>query len=161
MGSESSDEETVQGSDEEEAPPPAGEIPPESLQAQECLVNLRHGTVHICVDCEESRPKAVRLQQGDTLRILRAACSSSLDQRELVHRPPLYTQTCGRAACKRGFSVFLIPASVRSAGEGPMTMGDNPMAPSVHFFRDSSTNSSACSAGMIPKSAYSGRAAGK
>ena len=70
------------------APPPPGEVPPESLQAQECLVNLGHGTVRICVDCEESHPKAVRLQQGDALRILRAACSSSLDQWELVDRPP-------------------------------------------------------------------------
>ncbi len=104
--SESSDAETVQGSDEEEAAPPAGEIPPESLQAQECLVNLNTGAVHICVECEETRPKAVRLQEGGTHRLLRAACSSSLDQWQLVPRPPPFMQPCGRAACKLGFSVL-------------------------------------------------------
>ena len=76
--SDSSDAEIVQGSDEEETAPPAGEIPPEGLQAQECLVNLNTGVVHICVECEETHPKAVRLLEGGTHRLLRAACSSSL-----------------------------------------------------------------------------------
>ncbi len=104
--SESSDDDTVQGSEEEEAAPPAGEIRPEGLQAQECLVNLVTGRVHICVECEEAHPKAVRLQEGDAIRLLRAACSSSLDQWQLVPRPPPFMQPCGRAACKLGFSVL-------------------------------------------------------
>ncbi len=44
--------------------------------------------------------------EGGTLRLLRAACSSSLDQWQLVPRPPPFMQPCGRAACKLGFSVL-------------------------------------------------------